>query len=470
MNKNLLKLAITVPSIVGTLVVASVLIFNVVRNFIIEDNEVLVHSVAQSMLPALLVNDTQQVDAMLKALESYPGIESAELLSAEGASIANYAKAGQPFEPMLQSFELASASENPNRVHVMAPIAFDSLIVANLHIAVNLWPSYLRIITWLGVLLILPSVIYVLIKQFRIKIRFDKVDRTRDGGSDQGGGSLDVSQALNAEMRDADISLEYQSIQRMGDGGLFGMSVIVCWRHPSGQTVQVSPSTFVGLAEKSGLCLPFDEWLLTAACKQAAAWQYLYGPLILSLNITAAQFRDPTFAQKIRRICAQTQYPHQLLELVAHESVVSAHPQQARDYVDAFAAQGLSVMIDGFGLAKSSLDLLTVLPINKVKLDPKMVKRMSHDAQIDQLIQATIAQALLNDVQVMADGLETIEQRLALQRMGCILGQGAYFQKPLTASQFESFLKTRPFDASLDLMVNMNKKSITKDASGFSVA
>jgi len=276
MNKKIIKLAVVVPALLGALVIASVLTFNAVRHVIIEENEVLVHSVAQSILPALLVNDTQQVEALVKALESYPGIESAELISSQGASIASYARSGHALDPTSTSFELASANEDQNEVHVMAPITFDSVIVANLHIAVNLWPAYLRIMTWLGVLLIVPSILYVLIKQFRIKLRIEKAPG--NGGPGGGGNSFNVTQAVNQAMQDSDISLEFQPIQRMSDSGLFGMEVQVCWNHPSGQTLHISPSDFISFAEKSGICLPFDDWLLANALEQAAAWQHQHGP------------------------------------------------------------------------------------------------------------------------------------------------------------------------------------------------
>lgn len=460
MRKKIMKLAVVVPAVLGALVVASVLVFNAVRHYIIEHNEVLVHSVAQSILPALLVNDTQQVEAVMKALESYPGVESAELLNAEGASIASYAKAGKVLDPMSASFELASAVNDPNQLHVMAPITFDSLIVANLHMAVNLWPIYLRIMIWLGVLLIVPSMIYVLIKQLRVKVSFQKV--SADGEADQGGAPFDMTHAVTAAMFDADISLEYQPIQRLSDGGLFGMEVVVCWRHPSGQTMHVSPADFVALAEKNGIFLPFEDWLLTTACTQAVAWQHQYGPLILTFNITAAQFQNPAFAQKIRAVCAQTQYPHQLLELEVDESAMARHPQKAVANVQAFAEQGLSVTVDRFGLLQTSLDLLSVLPVHKVKLDSKLVKRMGHDVQVGQLIDATIAKALAHDVQVMADGLEAIQQRVTLQSMGCILGQGAYFYSPMGASEFETFLVARPFDVSAahPLTIDSNRSEV----------
>lgn len=468
MNKTVVKLAVIVPCVIGTLVVASVLVFNGLRHALIEDNEVLVHSVAQSLLPALLVNDTQQVESVIKALESYPGIQSVELISAQGASIASYVRAGQLIDPMGASFELASADgDDPNQIHVMAPITFDSLIVANLHIAVNLWPTYLRIITWLGFLLIVPSVIYVLVRQLRLKLRFEVIGRDGDinGG---GGGSFDVKDAVNAAMRTADISLEYQPIQRMSDGGLFGMEVVVCWRHPSGQTLHMSPSEFVALAETSGICLPFDDWLLTTACNQASAWQHQYGPLILTINISASQFNNRDFAKKIREICEKAQYPHQLLELEVHESVVCRQPQQAMLNVQSFAQQGLTVTVDNFGLMQGSLDLLKVLSISKVKLDRNLVKKVESDPQVSDFVQATVAHALRHDVQVMVEGVELASQRDALQRMGCILGQGVYFHPPLAMHAFEAFLGDRRFDGSEKRPFKIASALASSDSRSFS--
>ena len=124
--------------------------------------------------------------------------------------------------------------------------------------------------------------------------------------------------------------------------------------------------------------------------------------------------------------------------------------------------------MDRFGLLQTSLDLLAVLPVHKVKLDSKLVKRMCHDAQVDQLVHATITQALAHDVQVMADGLELAQQRSSLQRMGCIFGQGSYFYSPMTASEFENFLVARPFAASAGDAFNMHGNG--SKASGFSAA
>ncbi len=446
MNRKLMKAAVITLAMLCALVTSFFLVFHAVRQAIIEDNEILGHAIAQSLLPALLVNDTQQVETLLKALESYPSIESAELVSAEGSTIAIYAKAAQPLDPMSASFELASAQNDPNQVHVMAPITFDGLIVANLHIAVNLWPTYLRIILWLGVLTMLLSVIYILIKKPPIKIRLEKTLKGSD--SDQGEFPFNINETVSIAMLDADISLEYLPIQHMNDASIFGMEVVVCWRHPSGETLHIAPSNFMALSEKSGICLPFDDWLLDTALTRAAGWQHQYGPLILSIRISENQFKDPAFAQKILTICARTQYPYQLLELEVSEAVIARQIKHALACIQSFATQGLSVTVGHFGLGRNSLDLLDVLPIHKIRLDRKLIKNMGNDALIFQLVQTTITRALSNEVQVVVDGLEVSDQYKKLQNMGCLLGQGAYFHPPLSAAEFESFLADRPFEKS----------------------
>ncbi|WP_310614638.1 EAL domain-containing protein [Limnohabitans sp.] len=467
MNKSFIRLAVIATTLIGSLVLISLLVFGAVRHVVIKGNERLVHSVAQSVLPALLVNDTQQVETIIKALAGYPNIQTVDLVSAQGEPIASYARAGSAHDLMGASFKLASAENDSNQVYLTAPITFDTLIVANLHIALNLWPTYLRIMIWLGVLLIVPSIIYVFIKQYRVKLRFE-ILKSHDG-SDQGSDSFDMKHAVSSAMEDAGISLEYQPIQRMSDSNLFGIEAVVCWRHPSGQTLHVSPSNFVTLAESSGICLPFDDWFLTMACMQAAAWQDRYGPLILTLNISAAQFSNPAFAQKIRTVCEATQYPYQLLELEVDESVMSREPRRAQSCVQNFAALGLSVTVDNFGLLKSSLDLLEVLPIDKVKLSHKLIKGMLFDAPISDLVETLIKHAAVHDVQVMADGVEFGDQCHLLQRMGCVLGQGTFFYSPLTASNFESFLASRPFGVSASLVQPMNGKTNSQDSLGFSI-
>lgn len=444
MNKTIVKSIVAVSGIAGALVIAFVLLFGAIRHAIIEDNEALVHSVAQSLLPALLANDTEQVGALLKALETHPGVQSAELISAQGASIASYARSGESTDLSGASFELAGVDDG--QLHVMAPLTFDSLIIANLHIAVNLWPTYLRIMTWVGLLLILPSVVFVMVKQLRLKLRFEVIKK--GDGSGGNGEVFNLNTAISTAMSDADISVEFQPIQRMSDGGLFGMEAVVAWRHPSGQTFHISPADFVAMAKLHDVCFSFDEWLLTTACKQAAEWQQQYGPLVLAIHLSAAQFSDLEFAQRVRMICAQTQYPHQLLELEVRESVINSKTRPVDQSLDAFSAQGLSITIKDFGLLNIAQELLNLSVVNKVKLDRKLIRRIACDETIAFFVQSLISSAVASDLQVTASGIEQKDQKDALQRMGCNLGQGPFFNPPLSAKDFDAFLKTRSFQTS----------------------
>jgi EAL domain-containing protein (putative c-di-GMP-specific phosphodiesterase class I) len=440
--KRIFKLAFIGAAAFAAAVLALVLAFYLLRHTLIQENEALAHTVAQSILPALLVNDTEQVASVMKSLEGYPGVQTAELISSDGASLASFARDGRSIDPSIQGFELASVSDDPQQLHVMAPLTFDSLIVANLHIAVNLWPIYLRFMMWAGVLIMLPSALYVLMRQLKIKIRFERTPSDSGTGS---GGSFDINHAMDEALSDAQITLEYQPIQRMSDGGVFGMEVIVCWRQPSGETLYVSPADFVNLAEKSGLVLPFDTWVIDTACRQAAQWQRQYGPLVLALNLSASQFRDPTFSQRVRATCEASQYPYQLLEFEINEAVLHRETESCVANIQAFIAQGLSLSIDGFGLTQTSMKLLESLAVHKVKLDHRLVANASRDPDIAQLVKITIAKATANDIQVMAEGVTHDWQCEELHAMGCILGQGSYFNPPLTHKKFADLLAKQQF-------------------------
>jgi len=438
--KKSIRLYLMVPTVALLIVAVCYLSFKAIEQSIIEENEVLVHSMAQSLLPALLVGDTQQVDNLLKTLESYPGIQSAELISGAGIPLASYARNGVGIDPVRTEFALASANEglSSNGLHVMAPLTFDTQILANLHIAVNLWPAYLRIIQWLGLLLILPSALYLVIKQLRIKIRVEKFIN-HNGAGPGADNEFNLDSALQDALKEADISLEYQPIKRVSDKGIFGAEVIVCWRHPSGQTLHVSPSDFIALAERNGLFLPFAHWVLEAACKQFAAWQHQHGPLVLALNIAPSQLKDSGFYQKVRDVCAATQFPHQLIEFEINETVLLRAPNALTD-VAFFTQQGMSLTVDGFGLSTRSHELLQSNAIHKIKFAPQLIKNIAQDAEMCAHVRSFAHLALAHDVQMMADGLRSDEQTGIMQNLGCVLGQGPHLSRALSSKQFEELL------------------------------
>ncbi len=322
--KKSIRLLLVAPTVALLIVAVCYLSFRAIEQLIIEENETLVHNMAQSLLPALLAGDSQQVEQLLKALETHPGIQSADLISGAGVPLASYVRDGSMMDVNQGQFALASAGEASasQHLHVMAPLTFDTQILANLHIAVSVWPVYLRIIQWLGVLLIVPSALYVFFKQLHLQFRIEKIVHANDSGS----GDFDLGQALQTSLKDADISVEYQPIQRLSDKGIYGAEVVICWKHPSGQTLHIAPSDFIALAEASGLFLPFGTWVLENACQQMACWQHQYGPLVMALNIAPNQLMDAQFADEVRRICASTRYPHQLIEFEINEATLLSRP------------------------------------------------------------------------------------------------------------------------------------------------
>ena len=443
--KRSIRLFLMVPTAALLIVAFCYLSFKVIEQSIIEENEAVVHNMAQNLLPALLAGDTQQVDSLLKSLESQPTVQTAELVSGAGVPLASYVRDGAAADPSQTQFALASADEalGAYGLHVTAPLTFDTQILANLHIAVNLWPAYLRVIQWLGLLLILPSALYVIVKQMRIKIRFEKM---LDDAGPSSGNPFSIDQALDGALQESDISLAYQPIKRVSDQGVFGAEVVVCWRHPSGQTLYVSPADFIALAENSGFFLPFGAWVLETACKQFASWQIQHGPLVLTLNIAPSQLKDADFYQKVRDVCASSQFPHQLIEFEINEAAL-LRSSDALAEVEAFVQKGMSLTVDGFGLSSRSHELLENLSIQKIKFSPQLIKNITHDAEMLAHVQSFGRLALTHDVQMMADGLNSENQMLMMQKLGCVLGQGPHVSQILSSKQFEELLVHQGRDA-----------------------
>lgn len=412
--------------------------FKAIERSLIEDNEALVHIVAQSILPALLAGDAQQVDRVLKTLASNPGIQTAELVSSAGVPLASYVRDAEALDPLQAQFALASAEESlgTHGLHVMAPLTFDTQILANLHIAVNLWPAYLRLIQWIGALLILLSVFYVVVKRVHLKIRFEKI--SNNAGSDADG-PFNIDHALDDALVESDISIEYQPINRMSDKGMFGAEVVVCWKHPSGQTLHISPADFIALAEKCGLFLPFGNWVLETACKQFAVWQRLHGPLILSINIAPSQLKDIDFLQKVLDVSAASQYPHQLIEFEINESDLLRLPTALAD-VQAFVQQGMSLTLDGFGMSPRSAELVASFPLHKIKFAGQLIKNVTDDAQMLSHVETLANSALAQGMQIMANGLHDQAQTEVMQQLGCVFGQGPFMGQALSVKQFEALL------------------------------
>lgn len=301
------------------------------------------HAIEQrtpELLNAITVNDVTQVQVWMRALEQQPGIQRAELMSPDGASLALFARAGQATTPE-QAFALASVDDVQGQMHTTIPLQFDGMRVAQLHVVLSVWPVFQRAMVWGGMVLLLCWGLYAAYTQSRFKIRWARLEPAQAEVE-----TFNVQQALRLALEQADIRIKFEPRPELHDGGgVFGMQVWVCWPQPDGRVLQRSPADFVEEASQDGLFLPLADWVLETACQQAAQWQRAYGPLALTLNISKYQLQDPNFSTRVRAICEAAQFPYQSLVFEVNERVVEQDLAQSLANIQALIGQGLCLTV-----------------------------------------------------------------------------------------------------------------------------
>ena len=248
----------------------------------------------------------------------------------------------------------------------------------------------------------------------------------------------DLRQALSQ----GDLQLHYQ-LQVTDEGEPVGAEALVRWHHPT--RGMVSPLTFVGLAEETGLIVQLGEWVLRTACAQLVHWsaQPEHATLDVSVNVSASQFRQDDFVDVVRAALVETgANPHQLkLELT--ESLVLDNVQDTIAKMQALKALGLRFSMDDFGTGHSSLTYLTKLPLDQLKIDQSFIRNLGEQAADAVMVQTIIGMAETLGLEVIAEGVETAEQRDFLAAHGCHLCQGYFFARPLPARELEALLKNK---------------------------
>ncbi|WP_231960202.1 EAL domain-containing protein [Tepidimonas fonticaldi] len=228
-------------------------------------------------------------------------------------------------------------------------------------------------------------------------------------------------------------------------GRIVGAEALVRWLRADGTLVP--PGEFIPLAEETGLILPLGDWVLQQAAALLRRWQDdpVLAGLHLSVNVSAKQFRDPAFGQRVQQALAQHGIPARLLELEITESVFLEDLESARTTLGALDAQGVSLALDDFGTGYSSLAYLAELPFDIIKIDQRFVARLGqHSRQDDAIITTIIALGRKLRMQVLAEGVETERQETYLLSHGCHLLQGYRYGRPMPVEQFETQARTQP--------------------------
>ncbi len=220
----------------------------------------------------------------------------------------------------------------------------------------------------------------------------------------------------------------------------FGAEVLIRWYHP--KRGMISPGEFVPILEETELIIPIGLWILRSACTQISYWQNdpLTRHLELSVNISAKQFRQADFVPQLQAILQETGVHPDKLKLELTESMVLDHVDEAIAKMHALRAIGVRFSMDDFGTGYSSLQYLKLLPLNQIKIDQSFVRDISTDPNDAAIVQAIIAIAKALQLDVIAEGVETLQQQALLKQYGCHTFQGHLYGHAMPLYEFEARL------------------------------
>ncbi len=256
--------------------------------------------------------------------------------------------------------------------------------------------------------------------------------------------AINAHAALENELRLAienhHFQLHYQ-VQVDHAQRVLGVEALIRWMHP--ERGMIPPPHFIPLAEESGLILPIGRWVLETACAQLRAWQDnpLTGGHTIAVNVSPKRFRQPDFAAEIQATVLRHAIDPKLLKLELTETLLLDNIDEVIKTMGVLNDIGVQISMDDFGTGYSSLQYLKRLPLGQLKIDQSFVRDIASDSSDKAIVKTIIAMAQSMDLDVIAEGVETAEQRQILLDMGCRSFQGFLFSKPLPLAQFEAVLR-----------------------------
>ena len=252
---------------------------------------------------------------------------------------------------------------------------------------------------------------------------------------------LELETQLRHAIEKDELCLHYQPIIDLETRQVRGFEALVRWNHPT--RGMVAPNDFIPLAEETGLILPIGEWVLESACRQMCAWQKEFGDRLdtMSVNLSAKQFNGPGLVDLVARILLQTGLAPEFLKLEITETVIMENHESVAQMLTELRGLGVRLSMDDFGTGYSSLSYLHRFPLDVLKVDRSFVSRMEANSKEAEIVRTIVHLAHSLQLSVVAEGVETREQAVQLQALGCEYGQGYFFSKPLPVEDASAFLR-----------------------------
>ena len=246
--------------------------------------------------------------------------------------------------------------------------------------------------------------------------------------------------ALSQALQKNELSLNYQPLFELTNNQIIGVEALLRWDHPAEGSIP--PMDFIPIAEKSGLIIAIGEWVLRTACVQMTLWQQssTIPPLKISVNISAKQFKHQNFASIVEKILNETKLPPQCLEIEITENLIMDNVKEVIEKMAALKKLGVRFAIDDFGTGYSSLSYLKHFPFDTVKIDKSFIDNITTDANNASIVEAIIGMTKNMGIDVLAEGVEHLDQVNFLKKHHGEQVQGYYFSKPLNVDDCSELL------------------------------
>jgi diguanylate cyclase (GGDEF)-like protein/PAS domain S-box-containing protein len=245
---------------------------------------------------------------------------------------------------------------------------------------------------------------------------------------------LQLETDLRRAVERSEFELHFQPIVALENGRVKGFEALLRWHHAD--RGYISPIDFIPIAEETGLIVPIGQWVLEEACRQIKEWQDQFSGfegMQVSVNLSSRQFALPSLCDDIRSTLSRFDVKPRFIKLEITESMMMQNVESAINMLNQLRSLGLELSMDDFGTGYSSLSYLRRFPISTLKIDRSFVSQMSGQDDNAEIVRTIIMLANNLDLDVIAEGIETMGQLAELRRLKCQFGQGYFFSKPLSA-------------------------------------
>ncbi|OAH59667.1 hypothetical protein AWH48_00750 [Domibacillus aminovorans] len=247
-----------------------------------------------------------------------------------------------------------------------------------------------------------------------------------------------LEEGLRRAIEESELYLHYQPQIDLKTSEMVGIEALLRWDHP--ELGKVSPNEFIPIAEETGLIIPIGEWVLRAACKQNKTWQVEgYPPIKVAVNVSTYQLRSRDFLEYVKQVLQETGLQPEFLELEITESLMQ-NLMETRIIINKLKKIGVNIAIDDFGTGYSSLSVLNHLPIDVIKIDRTFINDMLTNSNTSALVKTMIEMGKNLNIKLVAEGIESEEQRIVLKDLKCQIGQGYLFSLPIPVEEMEKLL------------------------------